>query len=543
MNGRPTHRTAAPGANVVNESLEAASGTRGANAAAFVLYLAAFVTGAIVMSFEMLGSRYLNPYFGSGIYTWASLISTVLAALTVGYFLGGWLADRRPSVAVLGVTICIGSVYLLLLPLFAQPMLEWVLDGIDDVKLGSLLASVAILFFPVTFLGMYSPFAIRLVIRSALTSGTVSGTVYGVSTVGSIVGTLGTTFFLLPSMGSRTLTLLLGGSGLIVAVLLISMPRWSRQTALALAAVVFFAMPSLPAAAADELVDEKIRADLARRADGRIKHIESEYNDIFIAKRGNELTMSFQLKGWDYTESVANLLDADDLPVHYTRAMTTGLAFPEETRRILMIGLGGGSISTYLGRAMPEATIDTVEIDPAVIEAAKAYFGIRESPRVRYLSGDGRVWLKRNARTYDLILVDAFHGGYIPFHLLTKEFYELVKQRLAPKGAAVFNVHDGTKLYVSTVKTLTSVFAGLQLFPSGEGEVAMVATPQPAVAGDVLASRAAALQQRHGFRYPLPMLLAKRTAHPPLDQAVLLTDDFAPVNLYESIGKGPRRKR
>ena len=99
---------------------------------AFVIYVVAFVVGAIVMSFEMLGSRYLNPYFGSGIYTWASLISTVLASLTVGYFLGGWLADRRPSAPVLGVTVLIGSLYILCLPLFAQPMLEVVLERIDD---------------------------------------------------------------------------------------------------------------------------------------------------------------------------------------------------------------------------------------------------------------------------------------------------------------------------------------------------------------------------------------------------------------------------
>ena len=120
-----------------------------------------------------------------------------------------------------------------------------------------------------------------------------------------------------------------------------------------------------------------------------------------------------------------------------------------------MIGLGGGSISTYLGRAMPDVAIDTVEIDPGVINAAKNYFGIRETARVKYLDGDGRVFLNRNKQLYDLILVDAFHGGYVPFHLLTKEFYTLVKQRLAPGGAAAFNVHDGTKLYVSTCRRST----------------------------------------------------------------------------------------
>ena len=123
--------------------------------AAAVIYLVAFVTGAIVMSFEMLGSRYLNPYFGSGIYTWAALISTVLLALTVGYFLGGYLADRTASPTVLAVTVMIGSVYLLALPSFAQAILEFVLAGIDDIRAGSLLSSIAIMLFPVTFLGMY----------------------------------------------------------------------------------------------------------------------------------------------------------------------------------------------------------------------------------------------------------------------------------------------------------------------------------------------------------------------------------------------------
>src|SRR6478672_6894370 len=169
----------------------------------FVIYLVAFVTGAIVMSFEMLGSRYLNPYFGSGIYTWASLISTVLSALCVGYFIGGYAADRYPSARVLGATVLIGSAYILLLPAFSQRLLEGVLAATDDVRSGSLAAAFAILFFPVTFLGMYSPFGIRLLLQSAQRSGRVSGTVYGISTLGSIVGTLGTTFLLIPTIGTR----------------------------------------------------------------------------------------------------------------------------------------------------------------------------------------------------------------------------------------------------------------------------------------------------------------------------------------------------
>jgi predicted membrane-bound spermidine synthase len=188
----------------VDHSPDHAKSVRSNTAAAAVIYAVAFITGAIVMSFEMLGSRYLNPYFGSGIYTWAALISTVLLALTAGYFVGGALADRTASPAVLAFTVIFASAYLLALPSFGQAILEYVLAGIDDIRAGSLIAALALMFLPVTFLGMYSPFAIRLLLRSAQRSGRVSGAVYGVSTAGSIVGTLGTTFVLIPSIGSRS---------------------------------------------------------------------------------------------------------------------------------------------------------------------------------------------------------------------------------------------------------------------------------------------------------------------------------------------------
>src|SRR3954468_2766063 len=190
------------------------------NRFAVAVYLVAFVTGAVVMSFEMLGSRYLAPAFGAGIYTWAALISTVLAALCAGYFLGGTLADRYPSPAVLASTVAAGSIYMLLLPAFADDIVQFFAWQVDDIRLGSLAAAMAIMLFPVTFLGMYSPFAIRPLIESKRNAGAVSGTVYGISTAGSILGTLLTTFFLIPLIGTRAITVSLGVLGLLGCVLL-----------------------------------------------------------------------------------------------------------------------------------------------------------------------------------------------------------------------------------------------------------------------------------------------------------------------------------
>jgi spermidine synthase len=241
---------------------------------------------------------------------------------------------------------------------------------------------------------------------------------------------------------------------------------------------------------------------------------------------------------------VSNLLDPDDLPLRYAQVMTIAAIYPETARKILMLGLGGGSISTYLGRFMPEAEITTVEIDPGVITAAKTYFGLRETERMRYRAGDGRVFLSRNDELYDLILLDAYRGGYVPFHLLTREFYTLVKQRLTPGGAAAFNVHDGSKLYASTVKTLGEVFAALDLYPSGVGEVIAVASASP-LDPRTLERRAATLQERHGFRFPLPQILRRRLEQPRLQAANgdVITDDFAPADVYDVIGKDARRRK
>ena len=531
-----------PEALVQRPHAESTAGSSHA-AAAVMIYAAAFITGAIVMSFEMLGSRYLNPYFGSGIYTWAALISTVLIALTAGYFLGGTLADRTASLAVLALTVIVGSLYLLALPSFAQAILEFVLAGVDDIRAGSLIAALALMFFPVTCLGMYSPFAIRLLLRSAQRSGRVSGAVYGISTAGAIVGTLGTTFFLIPTIGSRAITLTLGALGLAAGLALLALARLHRPAGSVLV-VVALAVSTAPAGRADNLIDQAVRASILERADGRLAHIETAYNDVFITKRGHQLVMSFQLKGWDYTESVSNLLDPDDLPLRYAQVMTIAAIYPETARKILMLGLGGGSISTYLGRFMPEAAITTVEIDPGVITAAKTYFGLRETERMRYRAGDGRVFLSRNDELYDLILLDAYRGGYVPFHLLTREFYTLVKQRLTPGGAAAFNVHDGSKLYASTVKTLGEVFAALDLYPSGVGEVIAVASASP-LDPRALERRAATLQERHGFRFPLPQILRRRLEQPRLQAANgdVITDDFAPADVYDVIGKDARRRK
>jgi len=162
--------------------------------------------GAVLMGFEMLGSRYLYPYFGGGIGTWAALISVVLLALAIGYFVGGSLASRANPLRTVGVLVAVAAIYLALVPLSADAVMSWLLTRFDTLAVGQFAAALGLTLVPLSLLGTLSPVAVAALTRSAQDSGVVAGWVYGVSTVGNILGVLLTTFVLVPTAGSRMIT-------------------------------------------------------------------------------------------------------------------------------------------------------------------------------------------------------------------------------------------------------------------------------------------------------------------------------------------------
>jgi predicted membrane-bound spermidine synthase len=175
------------------------------------LYVNAFALGGVLMGFEMLGSRYLFPYFGGSIGTWAGLISTVLVALTIGYFAGGAIVDRHPTPRVIAVAVSLSALYLTAVPASADFMMSSILASLGAGVAGILFAASVLLLVPLSLLGMFSPVAIRLLIRTTNETGRVAGVVYGISTLGNVFGTLFTTFFLIPTLGSRAITYLFAG--------------------------------------------------------------------------------------------------------------------------------------------------------------------------------------------------------------------------------------------------------------------------------------------------------------------------------------------
>ena len=261
---------------------------------------------------------------------------------------------------------------------------------------------------------------------------------------------------------------------------------------------------------------------------------ESIYNNIYVRKAGDQIIMQFGKNTRYWTESVYDTTDDRALPVTYTRYMTVALAYPEEVGSVLEIGLGGGRTAAYMNLHMPDTPITSVELDPDVVELAEKYFNVRQNDTFKIETRDGRIHLVRARGTHDVIMVDAYRGPFVPFHLLTKEFYLTAKRRLNPGGILAQNIEPTTMLFDAALATLYSVFDHIDLYQAG-GNVVAVAYDGEAIDNAALMARAAALQQAHEFAYPLPALLEERrivTRSPDHDP---LIDDFAPVEMLKSI--------
>ncbi len=272
---------------------------------------------------------------------------------------------------------------------------------------------------------------------------------------------------------------------------------------------------------------------------------ESVYNNIYVYQEGNYVSMTFGYNRRIYTESVYNTRDDRDLPVPYTQFMTASLIYPKKINSMLEIGFGGGRTAWYLHRFLPNVSITSVELDPAVVDLARKYFGIRDEPKFQVINRDGRIFLTNSKERYDVILIDAYRGPFVPFHLLTKEFYQLVNDHLAEGGVVAQNIEPSTMLFDSAVKTLSAVFPQLEFYLA-DGNVVTIAYSGQARSSDDLRRMAEAREGAFHLRYDLRQMLTKRRRLAPdmgvIDaKAKVLTDDFAPVEALKAIGQHNRK--
>ncbi len=433
------------------------------NARTWLVLTVAFFSGMSVLAVEISASRLLAPFFGTSIIIWAVVIGLTLFYLSIGYWIGGRLADRRPYEDTLYHIVAIGAFLVGLVPFMSKPVLSVSSQAIASLNgglfFGSLVGVLLLLAVPLTMLGMVSPFAIRLVTSDIQQAGKRAGQVFAVSTVGSICGAFLPVLLLIPTVGTRSTFLIF--AVLLLGLSLIATTRLYRRLAysvlLAILVVLWVAVDPGPVRPADGLLVEGESAlqffqvidspNIGRRLvlnEGIGTH--SIYHPDRLLTNGP----------WDY----------------FLLAPIIGGQQPDDVDSLLIIGLGGGTVSKqYTTIFGDDVAIDGVEIDDRVIDLGRKYFDMNE-PNLKTYAEDGRTFLQRVDRRYDVIAVDAYRQPYIPFHLVTQEFFISARDHLTDKGVVALNAGrtaSDFRLVEVLSETMRSVFPHVYVIdlPSG----------------------------------------------------------------------------
>lgn len=268
---------------------------------------------------------------------------------------------------------------------------------------------------------------------------------------------------------------------------------------------------------------------------------ESLYTHYSIVKQGSVVELRHLRKKMAWLESAVDLADPPRQVVGYSKAVFSGMFFKDYPRQVLMIGLGGGGINRLFNTAFTTATLQTIDIDAMALELSKKHMGFVESDRNRVTILDGRRYVKKSSDKYwDWVILDAFHGGYIPFHLKTKEFYEEIKKILAPGGILISNLHNDTMLYDSDVKTLQACFPQVMLFevPDTGNVIAVAASYDAPKMIDQLAQFQPAAANAVFKKYLDLDAIKKSVIMRPDEkhaQGNVLTDDYCPAEYLNSM--------
>ena len=468
-----------------------------------------FTGGAGTLATEIAASRLLAPYFGSSTIVWANIIGLILVYLSVGYWLGGKVADRRPEARLLGAMVLVAAIVVAVTPFVSRPILDLALRGLDAVSVGavvgSFFAALALFAVPVTLLGAVSPFAIRLALENVGEAGSVAGRLYALSTVGSIVGTFLSAIVTIPLLGTQR-TMIGSAALLALAAALLLGARWQLATAAVAALLV-------------------VPAGTIKPTPGLLFESESTYQYVQVVERADGSRALRLNEG----VAVHSLWREDSV-------LTGGvwdafLVVPPLPRRpverALVIGSAGGTILRAYAEFYPRIAIDGVEIDPEVSEAGRRFLGLGENRRLDVITADGRPFLELTDERYDLIVVDAYKQPYIPFYLATEEFFALARERLNPGGVLALNVAavpGDRKLSEAIGSTVLAAFPQAWRWRPLRFNELVLAFSEP-VSRAELARRARAVDRR---LTPLATLFAARV-EPVRATVSPLTDDRAPV--------------
>jgi spermidine synthase len=489
-----------------------------------------FLGGLSSIGIELTTSRLIAPFFGGSTFIWANLIGVTLAFLSLGYWLGGRVADRRPSPTLLYAVTAAGAVLAALIPLLSRPILGASLTAFDQFAVGafyaSLLGVLLLLALPITLLGFVTPFAIRLRLADVATAGNTAGNVYALSTLGSIAGSFLPVIVLIPLFGTARTFLILALALLIPSILglllLRAMPLAAAAAALALA------LPPLLLATEAGAIRPPDRGRL-------IEERESEYNYIQVLEEDGRTLLAL-----NEGHAVHSIYDPDELltrgPWDYfmVAPLFVAGAGPTTTEDALLIGLAGGTVARQLTAGYGPIPIDGVEIDPEVAAVGREHFRLDELPNLHQIVADGRYVLRTTDERYDLIGVDAYRQPYIPFQLTTREFFQEVADRLTPDGVAVVNAgrtETDFRLVKVISSTMRAVYDHVYVIDVERYANSMVIGTNAPAGIERFAANAAAFPEGSPVRLVAERSLATGNIRAVAPGGQVFTDDHAPVEL------------
>jgi spermidine synthase len=481
--------------------------------------------GAVLMALEILSSRVLAPHFGNSVYVWGSIISVFLAALSLGYLWGGRLADRDPSLAALGRLLVLAAGCQTLLLLAGSRLTAWLGEVTGGTPAGTLLAT-AVLFGPASvLLATVSPYAVRLAARDLGGLGglgNTAGRLYALSTLGSLAGTLGCTFGLIPFLELRQIVgLLTAATAATAGVALAGAVRRALPAAGLAVLLLAVAIPSifLPARLRGDLIYERV----------------TPYQTLQVRERDGVRSLES-----DRIRQAAVRRSDGETALLYPRYAAAAWLVKPDIRRVLVIGLGGGSVGSYLQRRIPGLAVDDVDIDPVVPEVARRFLGFREGPGTRVTVADGRNFLRGSAARWDFIYGDAYIGLSVPFHLTTIQFLDEVKRHLTPGGVFGLNLSAGLSDPFSQAmyRTVRERFRSVYLLSvRGASNSLVLAADAPELTTADLVARGRELDRRARFDPPLAAVATHRQAvNFAAGSVPILSDEFAPVDRLIRLG-------
>jgi spermidine synthase len=491
------------------------------------LYFTVFISGMTSLAAEFGASRLLGNVFGSSNPVWAAIIGLILIYLTLGYFLGGRLADRSPHPGTMYGILAWAAFTLGIVPYVAGPVLRAAANAVDNLQIGIIagaFAGVLVLFsIPVTLMGMISPFAIRLSIHDSGSAGNTAGTIYAISTIGSFIGTFLPTLVLIPTIGTTHTFLVF--SLLLLLVALVGLGLSTGRRALLPGLFMLLALILLAVFAG--------RGGI-KRTNGQIFETESAYNYIQVLEgNGTRYLRLNEGQGVHSEYNPTTLVYGGPWQQFLVAPFFYKARRPEEITRIAIVGLAAGTTARQAAAVFPNVTIDGIEIDPKIVQVGQEYFGMNLS-NLNIIVGDGRWGLERSTQKYDLICVDAYRPPYIPPHLTTQEFFQIAADHLDQNGALAINVGRAPgdrRLIDGLATTIGSIFSSIYVMdvPDTFNSI-LYATLQPTSVGELQNNLVSFMSDPNVD--PLlteSLALTWTNLQPPPPRTIVFTDDLSPI--------------